>query len=182
MIGRSIALYLHILGAITLFVAAGVVQLGGSRVRGASTLEELRTWLKLVGGTQGMFAAGFFALLATGLYLAYRGFTYETSWIVVGLASLILMAVLGGAVAGRTLAGIGRAAGGTGPIPPELRLRILSPTPWAAGTAANGMGLGVVWLMVNKPGWAESLGVVIALGVLGALIGRTLATSGTRAA
>lgn len=28
MIGRSIALYVHILGAITLFVAAGLVQLG----------------------------------------------------------------------------------------------------------------------------------------------------------
>src|SRR5258706_1660150 len=132
MIGRSIALYLHILGAITLFVAAGLVQLGGSRVRSASTLEELRTWLKVVGGTQGMFTAGFFALLVTGLYLAQRGFTFETSWIVVGLASLILMAVLGGAVAGRTLAG-GRGAARRGrPVPP----RGAPPAAWPRPPAA----------------------------------------------
>lgn len=34
--------------------------------------------------------------------------------------------------------------------------------------------LGVVtflWLMVNKPGWTQSVSVVIALGLLGAIVG-----------
>jgi hypothetical protein len=46
----------------------------------------------------------------------------------------------------------------------------------------NGAALGVLWLMINKPGWATSVGVVIGATVIGAAAGAILARRGAPSA
>jgi hypothetical protein len=177
--GRSIALFVHLLGVVMLFVAMGIVQRAGLRVRGSSTVEELRLWLSLAQTTRGMFPAALLFILASGLYVTGTLWSFDRPWIVVAMVTIVVIGIFGGAVVGRGFAAIGGAATSTGPVAPELARIVARPAPWVAATALNGMAIGLLWLMVNKPGWTQSISIVIALGLLGAIVGSVAMRRGT---
>jgi hypothetical protein len=83
------------------------------------------------------------------------------------------MLALGTAVVARGLSNLGRAAAAApdGPLPPELRAAIQDRAVWISASTLTGLAVGVLWLMTNKPGWAESIIVVLVLGVIGAALG-----------
>jgi hypothetical protein len=173
--GRSVGLFFHLLGVVTLFVAIGVVQLGRARIRAASTVEELQQWLGLVRTARPMFPVAFGLILLSGLFMAGTMWNFKAPWIVVALVSVPIMGGLGGGVVGQGIVAIGRAAEGSrGPIPPELRRVIDRPATWIAATALPGMATGVIWLMVAKPGWVQSTAVIATLGLAGAAAGVAL--------
>lgn len=183
--GVTVALFIHLLGVITLFIAIGILQRGGERVRAASTVEELRLWLDLLKSTGGMFPASFAFILLSGLYMTNESWSFDTPWIVVAIVSVVVMGIIGGAVIGRKLSSIGRAAASAQQISPELALQVARPALWVAATALNGMALGVLWLMSIKPGWTQSIVVVTALAIVGGVIGYALTrrtAGGTRPA
>ncbi len=169
----DVALFIHLLGVITLFLAMGLLQRGGARIRQAETLEHLRLWLGLVQTTRGMFPAAVVMLLATGLYMTADVWTFETPWVVTAIVGLLGIAILGALLVGRRFARIGRAAGtaGEGPVPPELARAIEDATPWVALSANNGAAIGILWLMATKPSWTGSIAVVVVLALVGALVG-----------
>jgi hypothetical protein len=168
---RTIPLFIHLLGLITFFMAIGIVQRTGARMRSAATVEEVRLWLSLARTTRAMFPWAVLFLLLSGLYMTHRTWTFTTPWIVVGMASIVIMGVLGGAVVGRSFGVIGRAATGTGPVTSELAGVVANPTPWVTAAALNGMAISMIWVMVSKGGWAQSIGVVAGLTVIGAVVG-----------
>jgi len=171
MLERNVALFIHLMGVITLFVAMGIVQRGGARIRAASTVGEMRLWLSLVESTNRMFPAGTLLILVSGLYLAARFWSFRVPWVSVAMASIVVMAVVGGTVIGRGLRRVAGAATGSGPVSEDLARIARRPAPWIAVTALNGMALGVVWIMVRKSGWAESIAVVSLLTALGGVAG-----------
>lgn len=172
---RGIALFLHLLGVVLLFLAMGVVQLGGARIRGASRVEDIRLWLGLVRTTSRLYPISTLLLIVSGLYLTARFWSFALPWVVVPILSVVVMGVLGGRVVGGGLEAIGRAATGVGPVSDELARLTREPRLWMSATAVNGAGLGVLWVMVNKPGWFESLAVLGALLALGAILGARMA-------
>jgi hypothetical protein len=178
--GRSVALFIHLLGVVTLFIAMGILQRGGAGVRSSSTVQEMRLWLGLVQMTRQMFPTAFVIILGSGLYMANEYWSFDTPWIVVAIISIVVMAVVGGTVVGRGLAEIGRALTSEGPVSPELAHLAGRPAPWVAASALNGIAIGVIWLMVNKPGWIQSTGVVIILAVVAAIIGAAVIRRGSR--
>jgi uncharacterized membrane protein len=123
--------------------------------------------------TGGMFPAATLLLLASGLYMTAEAWTFETPWIAVSIAGLLVMPVLGGTVVSRQMAAIGRSAAAVegGAVPSEVKRLIATPSGWAAAFALNGIALGILWVMAIKPGLAHSLVVVLGLGILGAIIG-----------
>lgn len=168
---RSIALFIHLLGMLTLFIAMGIVQRTGARMRTASKVEELRLWLSLARTTGPMWPSSFVFLLGSGLYLAGTQFSFETPFVVTAIVAILIIGVVGGAFVGRGMAAMEMAAESAGRLTPELRDRVTDPPLWIAASALNGLALGVLWIMVDKPGWAQSIGVVAALGVVGAVAG-----------
>lgn len=173
--GQTVALFIHILGAITLFIAMGIVQRVGALMRSASSGDELRQWLRLLRSTSRMYPAAFVTLLVTGLYMAGTAWSFETPWIAVSLATLLVMGALGGGFVGRSFREIGQSFRGGGELTPEMMGRVRAPRLWIAATALNGLAMGVLWLMVVKPGLVHSLAVVLALGLIGAVGGRAAA-------
>jgi len=173
LVERGIVLFFHLLGVIKLFVAMGLIQQGGARVRSSRTVEEMRLWLTLLRSASRLFPVGSLLLLVTGLYLTARMWSFGTPWVVIALVSVVVMGILGGGAAGRGLARIGAAAFGAppGPVSADLAQVARAPGLWIAATAANGMALGVVWIMVRKSGWIESIVAVTVLGALGAVAG-----------
>jgi hypothetical protein len=180
----NLALFVHVLGVVALFVAIGVQQWGGAQVRRADTLEHLRLWLGLVGASQNLYPAAIVLLLAGGLFMAGTAWSFTTPWIVVALIGLAGMIVLGILVVGRRFAAIESAApaGSSGPVPTDVARLVARPGVWACLFALNGTAIGILWLMTNKPGWAGSIaGVAVVTAVLGALGATAAKPKGNRA-
>jgi hypothetical protein len=177
----NVVLFVHVVGVVTLFAAFSATQLGGAGLRRSESTEQARLWLSLLAVTGPMFGVAFLLILAAGLYMAADVWNFSTSWIVVALITVGVMLALGGGVVGRGLSKMGRMAGEApdGPLSPELRAAIHDRAVWMSSFILTGCGVGVLWLMTNKPGWLASILVVVALGLIGAAVGSAATRRGT---
>ncbi len=170
---RSIPLFIHLLGVIALFIAIVTTQRAGARARAARTTDELRVWLSLARTTAPMFPVAFLLILGGGLYMTYRTWTFSTPWVVVGLVSVGIMLLLGGLVVGRSVVALDRAAEAAppGPVTPELGRMLRRPSLWTTMGFLTGIGVGMLWVMINKPDWLQSITVVVTLSIVAAVAG-----------
>jgi hypothetical protein len=174
----NVALFVHVLGVVALFVAIGMQQWGGAQLRGAATLEHLRLWLRLVVRSQSLYGPAIAVLLLGGLFMAGKAWSFTAPWIVVALVGLAAMIGLGILVVGRRFAAIEAAAKATGEghVPADVARLIARPGVWACMSALNGIAVGILWLMTNKPEWAASIAVVVvaaaAAGIAGGMTAR----------
>jgi hypothetical protein len=173
----TVALFIHLLGVITLFIAIGLLQRVGARIRTAESVSELRLLMTFVQPTARMFPAAFILLLAGGLYMTNDLWSFTTSWVVVALVTLGLLAAAGSGFVGVRLARIGRSVveGGDGPLPSSVRDATRDVALWAVLSAQNGAAIALLWLMATKPGWTASIVTVVGLAALGAVIGTAAA-------
>ncbi|MGH2820322.1 MAG: hypothetical protein ACRDJ5_06690 [Actinomycetota bacterium] len=169
----DIALFIHLLGVVTLFVALGIMQRGGARVRRAETSEHVRLWLGLLQTTPNMFPGAFAMILIAGLYMTVEVWTFTTSWVVVALVGVAVMVAVGVGVIGRGLnrMGAGVADVGEGSLPAEVRELIADRATWVSVFALNGLALGILLLMATKPGWTQAIAVPIAFAAAGGTVG-----------
>jgi uncharacterized membrane protein len=176
----EVALFVHLLGVITLFIAFGIGQRAGQRARQAESVEQLRLWMSLIQTTGTMFPSAWVMILAGGLYMTADVWSFDTPWVVVALVSVLVMAIVGFAVPGRQLREVGMAAGSAdaGPLSPELKALLARPALWTVMTASNAVSLGILWLMVSKPGWVASILIVVVLAVIGAAGGSAMTKRG----
>lgn len=161
----SIALFLHILGALGFFAALGLQWASLSFLRQALTVEQARLWLSMFGAQRRIQPIAWLAILIPGIYMAltaWRG----VAWTSIALAAVVLIAVIGPALSGKRMAAIGRSvAEGSG----LLHQRLDDPLIWASLRLQTAIALGIVFLMTVKPGLPGSLltvGVAIVLGLI----------------
>ena len=130
-------------------------------------------WLTLLRSTAPMFPIAGVILVVSGLYMANDVWSFSTPWIVVAFWSLVLLQVVGGVVVGGRLQKIGALSGtaGEGAVSAEMARLIADPVLWASMSALSFGAIGILWLMANKPDWAESIGVVVVLAIVGAAAG-----------
>ena len=158
----SIALFLHIVGALGIFVALGLEWASLLNLRRAETGEQGRLWLKLYTSLSRLYPLSWLLILIPGFYMtavAWRG----AAWISVALVAVVLLAVLGAALGGRQMAPIRQALSAQGgPLSAPTRDQINNPLLWSSLWIRTGIALGIVFLMVVKPGLS---GALISLGV-----------------
>src|SRR5512147_2039691 len=95
----SLALFLHIVGALGFFVALGLEWASLSYLRGAATVEQAREWLSMFNTQRRINPLSWLAILIPGFYMAataWRG----TEWIPIALGSVVLLVVVGVALTG----------------------------------------------------------------------------------
>src|SRR5262245_47835548 len=169
----NVVLFVHMLGFIALFGAFAWYQRSGVRLRRARGLSEVRAWLGVLEATRGMFDGGAAMLLVTGMIMAAMRWRGLFPWIAVAMAGLLgiwIVTSILGRRRGRALEAAATAAGPPdSPVPPELSRLIHQQEHWIVMAVPNGIALGIVWLMTNKPEWIESVAVVAGLGVLAAV-------------
>jgi hypothetical protein len=173
----GVALFIHILGVISLFGAFVLLQRVGAQVRAAESSEQLKLLMGILRALGNMFTTATVFLLASGLYMTARVWTFTTSWVVVGIATILMIMVLGSAIPGKRLAAIGAAAGSAppGPLSDDLRQATRDPQLWMVASMNSTAAMGVIWLMTNKPGWLWSIVIVVVLAAAGAFGGRSMA-------
>lgn len=80
----DIALFIHLLGVVLLFVAIGISQVGGSMMRSATTIDQVRTWSGLVESSGRTFPIAFLMILGAGIYMANDTWGFDRPFVVVG--------------------------------------------------------------------------------------------------
>lgn len=182
----TLALFVHVSGAIGYFISAGTRVFVQGNLRRAQRVEQVRLITTLDGQLGAVFGISVLLLLTSGLYMAFTTWGIRTGWIDVGLISLILTAPLGAALMEPGRRAIERLAhqAPDGPIPAPLAQRIHDPVLQTSIHTLPVLLLGIVFLMTTKPTFQASLlvmGIALVLGVGGSLLflgrgGQALAT------
>ena len=172
-------LYVHLL-ALFIGIGAGSVLLTCLfQIRAAGTVEQAVPWGIVSGKVARLFPIAILGLFGTGAYMTSDFWTWNTSWIDVAIAGLVVITVQGAVIAERTAKKLEAAlrANGPGPLGPEARRMRLHPGLWVIEFSNLGLVMGIVWIMTQKPG----LGGSIAAAVGGYLVGVALALWFSRA-
>ena len=172
-----VVLFLHL---VALAVLVGAIALAGVsylRLRAARSLEEATPWATLADQSAVLFPMAILGLFASGTYLTSDRWSWSTRWIDVSIAALVLVALQGPLIAGRSTAQLARAVRAHPPGPLDEHVRRLARTPalWAVVCGNPAIVLAIVWNMTVKPGAAGALGAVVVgygVGVVAALLAR----------
>jgi hypothetical protein len=171
----SLALFLHVGGAMGIFVSIGVWLVGLAALRRAQCVEQVRAlaWLMLV--VSPLMVVSVLLVLAAGFAMALSSWGLRTGWIAVALASLLAIGPIGPLILDAQMRMIWAQAGAEapGPFSDQLAAQIRHPLLGiAAQTLATGL-LGIVYLMTVKPGLVGAIVamlVALGLGIAGGML------------
>jgi len=155
----SIALFLHIVGALVLFATLILEWISLRQIRSTTLSEQVRAWL---GVLRGVSKAGFPSMLMTVITGVYLMVVWGWApWLVTTIGALILMIVLA-RVATPRLKALGQSLEAVG-----------DPFLWVSVQTRMAVVLGIIFLKIAKPDWVGSLltiGTAIVLGIVSALL------------
>ncbi len=170
--GYSIALFLHIVGAVGLFVALGLEWTGLSQIRRAMTIEQVRGWMGILKNVRKIGFISMLAAVITGFFMMVIGWGV-VAWIIVTVGSLVLVIILGQMLTAPRMAIIGRSlATEKTPLSQTFHNLVNQPLLWISIQTRVAIVLGIVFLKVVKPDLVGSLltiGVAIVLGLASTL-------------
>jgi hypothetical protein len=168
----SIALFLHIVGALGFFVALGLEWTGLWHIGNAKSSELVWSWMRISKSTRKLGILSMLAILLTGFFMMATVWGPQ-AWIVTSLGALVLGVVLTLALTGPRMMAVGKAlAMGKGTLSPTFYNLAKNPILWISIQTRVGIGLAIVFLKIGKPGLSGSLlilGVAIVLGLVSAL-------------
>src|SRR5262249_52318321 len=93
----SIALFLHIVGALGFFAALGIEWMTMTQLRKAATAEQIREWLNAAGGFRRVGMISMLTLLLAGIYMMATVWG-GIPWLLVALADIVLLMVVMGRI------------------------------------------------------------------------------------
>ncbi len=170
--GYSITLFLHITGAVGLFVALGLEWTGLWQIRSAVTLEQIRTWMGIFKSVRKVGFASMLTAVITGIYMTVTDWG-GAAWIYASIGSLVLVIALSLALTGPRMAAIGRAlATEKGAVSQTFHSLANHPLLWISIQTRVAIAVGIVFLKTAKPDLVGSLltiGVAVVLGIASAL-------------
>jgi predicted integral membrane protein DUF2269 len=169
-----IALFLHVSGAIGIWVALGVWLLGLPALRRARRVEQVRALAWLIVVASPVMLVSLALLVVAGLYMALTVWGLQTPWIAVSLAAMLVIGPIGAFVLDarmHTILDRAREAP-DGPLPEPLAARIYDPLLATGAQTQAAVLLGIVYLMTTKTPLDLAIEVMagaLALGLLSGL-------------
>jgi hypothetical protein len=166
----SIALFLHVVGALLLFATLTLEGVALRQMRRAASSGEAQNATAILRLNRIIGPVSLVGVLVPGLYMMATTWGW-VAWIVVALAAYVLIAVFGAVNGIRIQALASKLAAESVPPSQALRDRLIDPQFVAFWCGRVGIATGVVFLMTVKPGVV----VAVLAVVIGAAVG--LATS-----
>jgi hypothetical protein len=160
----SIALFLHVVGAVLLFVTLTIEGVALRQLRRAVTTEAAQGAAVMLRLNRIVGPLSALGVLIPGLYMTATSWGW-VAWIVVALVSWVVIAVLG-AVNGIRILALERSQ--------ALLTRIRNPMFLVSWSTRVGIALGVVFLMTVKPGAVAAVLAILLAAVAGAALGIAL--------
>jgi len=167
----TLALFVHVSGAIGTFVNLGIWLFGLAALRRATQVEQVRAlaWLVIIASP--LMVISVLLLGLAGFEMALSTWGLSTPWIAVSLVIVVLIAPVGAFVLDprmRTIFTEAQAAP-DGPLPDHLHTRTHDPILGTAASILITLLLGIVFLMTTKPELFMAIlvmGVALFLGLL----------------
>jgi hypothetical protein len=166
----SIALFIHIVGAVLLFVTLTVEGIALRQLHRAATIEAAQVAAALLRLNRIVGPLSAVGVLIPGLYMTATTWGW-VAWIVVGLVSWLAIAVLG-ALNGVRILALERSG--------ALLTGIRNPAFLISWSTRAGIALGVVFLMAVKPGAAEAVLAILLAAAAGAALALVLGVARRR--
>ncbi len=166
----AIALFLHILAALGIFSGLALEWTSTMYLLRSSSMDSFREWLGVSGLPQRLGPVSMVVILLTGFYMMATTWGW-VAWIIVTLAALVLMALLGGILTGRTMRVVGGLVGqgGEGALQ-AVHQQLMDLPIWLSLFTRTAILMEVIFLMTIKPGWTGSLISLVAAILLGIAI------------
>jgi hypothetical protein len=168
----SIALFLHIVGALGVSIALGLEWTGLRQVRNAKLPEQVRAWLGILKDTNKIGILSMLTTVITGIYMVLNGLGW-VPWILIVLGALVLLIMLSVVFTKPRMTAIGQAvATENGPVSQTFYNLVNYPVLWISIQTRVAITLGIIFLKIAEPNLGGSLltiAVAIVLGVVSAL-------------
>jgi len=168
----SIALFLHIVGALGVSVALGLEWIGLAQIQKAIEPEEIWAILGVVKSTNRLGFISMLITVLTGIYMVLKVWGW-VPWILVVLGALVLAIVLSRAVTGPRMAAVEQVLPTEKrPVSQTFHNLVTHPFLWISIQTRVAIVLGIIFLKIATPDLGGSLltiGVAIVLGIASAL-------------
>jgi hypothetical protein len=171
MTNYSIALFFHFLGLAMLFIGYGLEWIVSAFLRGATTTDQVRAWLRVYRTSLPVSGPGLLVLILSGGYLAQVTDAMRNGWLSASFIAIFFALVIGFVlILPRVKAIRGALPEGSAALPANATALLrASGLPTLIRVRAM-LALGIVYLMTVKPANLASsllaLGVAIVLGLL----------------
>jgi Predicted integral membrane protein (DUF2269) len=170
----TVALFVHLVGAMAIFVGVGVWLFAALALRRAQHVAQVRILTGITVGSGNVAVGGVLLLAVAGFYMALSVWGWQTAWIDVATVGFALLAPLGLLIIDPRLRALAKAADAApdGPMPPSLVAGTRDPLLSSGLSLYVAVLLGIVFLMTTKPAWVEALlamVVAVALGLVSSL-------------
>ncbi len=165
----DLVLFLHVLGAIGVFLALTVEWFLVARLEQAQGDVELVASLRPFAKLPLIGLPATILVLLSGIYLAETASLWRQGWPVAALVGLLLLALFGIAFGSRPAQMAARLLGAGHGVPVELRSVLRSKGMRRSVYARSWIGIGIVYLMTLQPagrGATTVLGVSLALALI----------------
>jgi hypothetical protein len=181
-----VVLFVHVLSVLLAAGASAVLALAQLQMRRVETLGQVARWAIAAKQTAHAFPFAVAGLVGSGSYLVQAGWRWSDPWVLGGIAGLATIVVLGEGLDGRRGRALGRAvgaalAGGDGPAGGEVARLLGDPLGKVIGIAPVTLMLGVVFVMVTKPGAAGCVAALLVALAASVPAGPAVFRSRTRA-
>jgi len=156
---HTIILFVHVASAMGIIAGVGIEGFALANLRHAGAGEGLGRSLGIFRQAQRVAGPSMGLTLLSGLYLAGAYWGWKQGWVDVTIGSIVVLAVIGGAMTGRVLARVGKAA----PNAPAAGALATLRTSYLLRVAVLA---GIVFLMTNKlAAWPSILTILIAMAI-----------------
>ena len=165
----SLLLFVHVSGAICLFIGFGTWFLGITAIARAAGVEQVRTIADLLLIVRLVVPAGALLVIIAGLMMTVAAWGIQTGWIAVALGSLIIIGPVGTWVIDPKVRSIAVLANSLpdGPLPPTLAQRTHDRVLHLGLHTLLAMLFGIIFLMTIKPLLTNAIGAMMISALLG---------------
>jgi len=167
----TLALFVHIVGAIGAFIGVSVWLFAAMALRRAQSVGQVRALTSLIQPSGALAVVSIVLLGVAGFYMAITVWGERATWIIVATVSFLLLAPFGAVVIDQRLRALAKAAAAApdGPLPASLAARAQDSLVGIGLSVYLAMLLGIVFLMTNKPPLADSIATMLVAALLGLL-------------
>src|SRR5215831_11951225 len=172
----TLALFLHIIGAIGTFIGVSVWLFAAMALRRAQSVGQVRALTSLIQPSGVLAILSILLLGVAGFYMAITVWGERATWIIVATISFLLLAPFGVFVIDPRLRALAKAAATLpdGPLPASLAVRARDPLVEMGLSGYIAVLLGIVYLMTNKPPLLDSILAMVVATVIGLVAGLLL--------
>lgn len=163
----NVVLFLHILGAVIMFMAIAVLALSMLSMLHAKDTEDVKRWSGIAVKIDALFPMSTLLILVPALYLVFSTWGWGMAWINVSLAALLGTSFLGPVINLRRLKGILAAAEAETEAVPSIGLvnKVRDRVLWNSVSIMSMLIVGILFLMAVKLTLVGSLvTMVLAVG------------------